>query len=152
MKPFNWCRIPLLELVRRGCTHFDIFNVSSFCSWGGLLGIFMMVVVVSTTAKVIHPKYSKQWPYTVARTIDCVCSKMLNHGLNYGLFLSLFKLTLIEYVLACLLKFHRYLNFKVVLALPKTACSAQAHKSISFIWIVWSTLYLYLWKFSQFFF
>ena len=29
----------------------------------------------------IHPKYSKYWPYTVAHTIDCVCSKMLNHGL-----------------------------------------------------------------------
>ena len=28
---------------------------------------------------------------TVAHTIDCVCSKMLNHGLNHGLFLSLFK-------------------------------------------------------------
>ena len=34
-----------------------------------------------------------------------------------------------------------YLNFKAVLALPKTPGSAQTHKSISFIWIVWSTLY-----------
>ena len=34
------------------------------------------------------------------------------------------------------------MNFKAVLALPKTACSAQTHKSISFIWIVWSTLYV----------
>ena len=42
--------------------------------------------------KVIHPKYSKHWPYPVAYTIDCVCSKMLNHGLNHGLFLTLFKL------------------------------------------------------------
>ena len=42
--------------------------------------------------KVIETKYSKHWPYTVAHTIDCVCSKMLNHGLNHGLFLSLFKL------------------------------------------------------------
>ena len=32
------------------------------------------------------------------------------------------------------------MNFKAVVALPKTACSAQAHTSISFIWIVWSTL------------
>ena len=39
--------------------------------------------------KVIYPKYSKHWPYTVAYTIDCVCSKILNHGLNNGLFLSL---------------------------------------------------------------
>jgi hypothetical protein len=41
--------------------------------------------------KVIYPKYSKHWPYTVAHTIDCVWIKMLDHGLNYGLFLSLFK-------------------------------------------------------------
>ena len=33
--------------------------------------------------KVIYPKYSKYWPYTVAHTIDCVCSKILNHGLNH---------------------------------------------------------------------
>ena len=94
-------------------------------------------------AKIIYPKYSKQWPYTVAYTIDCVRSKMLNHGLNLGLFLSLFKLIpcpihWIVYVLA-------YLNFKAVLALPKTIRSAQTHKSISFIWIVWSTLYVYRW-------
>ena len=31
-------------------------------------------------------------PYTEAFTIDFVCSKMLNHGLNHWLFLSLFKL------------------------------------------------------------
>ena len=42
--------------------------------------------------KVIHPKYSKHWPYTVPHTIDCVCSKMLNRGLNHRLFLPLFKL------------------------------------------------------------
>jgi len=42
----------------------------------------------------------------------------------------------IVYVLA-----YSYLNFKAVLVLPKTAGSAQTHKSISFIWIVWSTLY-----------
>ena len=37
------------------------------------------------------------------------------------------------------------MNFKALLALPKTARSAQTHKSISFIEIVWSTLYVYLW-------
>jgi hypothetical protein len=36
--------------------------------------------------KVIHTKYSKHWPYTVAHTIDCVCSEMLNHGLHISLF------------------------------------------------------------------
>ena len=41
--------------------------------------------------KVIYPKYSKHWLSTVAHTIDCVCSKILNHGLNHGLLFSLFK-------------------------------------------------------------
>ena len=36
-------------------------------------------------SKVIYPKYSKHWPYTVAHIIDYVCSKVLNHGLNHGL-------------------------------------------------------------------
>ena len=36
-------------------------------------------------SKVIYPKYSKHWLSTVAHTIDCVCSKILNHGLNHGL-------------------------------------------------------------------
>ena len=38
-----------------------------------------------------------------------------------------------------------YLNFRAVLVLPKMAGSAQTHKSMSFIRIVWSTLYVYLW-------
>ena len=33
-----------------------------------------------------------------------------------------------------------YLNFRSVLVLPEKAGSAQTHKSMSFIWIVWSTL------------
>ena len=37
------------------------------------------------------------------------------------------------------------MNFRAVLVLPKTAGSAKTHKSMSFIWIVWSTLYVYLW-------
>ena len=43
--------------------------------------------------KVIHTKYSKHYPYTVAHTFECVCSK-INHGLNHGLFISLMKLIL----------------------------------------------------------
>ena len=35
-----------------------------------------------------------------------------------------------------------YLDFKAVLALRKMARSAQTHKSMSFILIVWSTLYV----------
>ena len=52
----------------------------------------MNIMNGSKWCKVIYPKYSKHWPYTVASTIDCGCSKMLNHGLNHGFFLSLFKL------------------------------------------------------------
>ena len=37
-----------------------------------------------------------------------------------------------------------YLNFRAVFVLPKTAGSAQTHKSMSLIWIVWSTLYVHL--------
>ena len=48
--------------------------------------------IFSIFYKFIYPKYSKHLPYTVAHTIDCACIKMLNHGLNHGLFLSLFKL------------------------------------------------------------
>ena len=42
-----------------------------------------------------------------------------------------------------------YLNFRAVLALPKMAHSAQTHKSIRFIRIVWSTLCVYLWLWAQ---
>ena len=35
-----------------------------------------------------------------------------------------------------------YLNFKAFFALPKRTRTAQTHKSISFIWIVWNTLYV----------
>ena len=48
--------------------------------------------IMNGDVKVIYPKYSKHWPYTVASTIDYGCSKMLNHGLNHEFFLSLFKL------------------------------------------------------------
>ena len=41
--------------------------------------------------KVIHTKYSKHRPSTVAHTFECVCSK-INHGLNHGLFILLLKL------------------------------------------------------------
>ena len=45
------------------------------------------------------------------------------------------------------------MNFRALLVLPKTAGSVlpktagsvQTYKSMSFIWIVWSTLYVYLW-------
>ena len=69
--------------------------------------------------------------------------KMLNHGLNHGFFLSLFKLIScpIHWIVCVLAYLNSILNFRVVLVLPKTAGSAQTHKSMSFIW---STLYVYL--------
>ena len=61
-------------------------------------------VLNGTTPEIQHRKWG---PYTVAHTIDCVCNKMLNHGLKHGSFLSLFKLIpcpihWIVCVLACL--------------------------------------------------
>ena len=49
---------------------------------------FSRIVLFS---KVINTKYSKHWLSTLAHTIDCVCSKILNHGLNHGLLFPLFK-------------------------------------------------------------
>ena len=43
------------------------------------------------------------------------------------------------------------MNFKVIFVLPKMASSTQTHKSISFIWIVWSTLYVYQMEISTFY-
>ena len=57
-----------------------------------MLFFFFKFVRVKPIAKVIYPKYSKNWPYTLAHTIDFGCSKMLNHGLNHRFSLSLFKL------------------------------------------------------------
>ena len=71
---------------------------------------------------------------------------MLNHGLNHGVFLLLFKLIScpIHWIVCVSAYWISYLNFKAVLALRKTAHSAQTNKSIHFIWIVWSTLYVYI--------
>ena len=71
----------------------------------------------------------------------CV-QKMLTHGLNHVFFLSLFKLISSPYIALYVLA---YLNLSAVLVLPKPAGSAQTHKIMSFIWNIWSTLYVYLW-------
>ena len=71
--------------------------------------------------------------------------RMLNHGLNHGFFLSLFKLKSFPIhwiVCVSLFKFHIWIL--ELLVLPKMAGFAKTHKSMSFIWIVWSTLYVYL--------
>ena len=79
--------------------------------------------------------------------MDCVCSKMLNHGL----FLSLFKLIPcpIHWIVYVLDYLNFIFEFKAVLALPEMADTNQTHKSIIFIWIVWITLYVYLWLLIQ---
>ena len=58
--------------------------------WSGALR--ELLSKIRPSSKVLYTKYSKYWPYTVAHTIDCVCRKMLNHGLNHAIFLSLFML------------------------------------------------------------
>ena len=71
--------------------------------------LWMQLHLILAPFKILYPKYSKHWSYTLAHTINCVWSKMLNHVLNHGLFLSVFKIIpchihWIVYVLA-------YLNF-----------------------------------------
>ena len=51
-----------------GCVLLTVYHISISASHGKI--------------KVIYTKYSKHWPYTVTHTIDWVCSKILNHGLN----------------------------------------------------------------------
>ena len=98
------------SLAARGdhiCEFSSIINVNPMC----LLCVRRIVMKIYAS-KVIYSKYSKHWPYTVAHTIDCVCRKMLNHGLKFKscfFFHSLFTLIpcpihWIVYVLA-------YLNF-----------------------------------------
>ena len=71
-----------------------ISNVTYFTSWTNFLSIFKSDTTCTLyicRIKVIYPKYSKHWLSNVAHTIDCVCNKILNHGLNHGLLFSLFK-------------------------------------------------------------
>ena len=35
---------------------------------------------IEISGKVIQPKYSKHWHYHLAATMDCGCSRILNHG------------------------------------------------------------------------
>ena len=85
--------------------------------------------------KVIYTKYSKRWLYTVAHTIDYVCSKINSSWFNP--WFSFYFSSLCP------------APFKAVLALPKMTHFAQTHRSVSFIWIVWSTLYVNLWYHHQ---
>ena len=40
--------------------------------------------MIDKKCKVIYPKYSKHWLSTVERTIDCVCSKILNQYFSFS--------------------------------------------------------------------
>ena len=86
-------------------TSFDLTNLKrstqklkKYISWN-YLGRGVLVLGTNNNhlktwlplTKVIHTKYSKHRPSTVAHTFESVCSK-INHGLNHGLFISLLKL------------------------------------------------------------
>ena len=78
-------------------------------------------IVVVRKSKVIYPKYSKHWLSTMAHIIDCVCSKILNHGLNHGSFISFtFQAYTLPHTLNCicvnLFEFHIWI-LKLQLAL-----------------------------------
>ena len=60
--------------------------------WQIMLKGDMYSVHTEHSAKLYIPSTLNIDLNTVANTIDCVCSKMLNHIVNHGLFLSLFKL------------------------------------------------------------
>ena len=68
---------------------YTMFHTYEFEEENKYINIYIFV----PKPKVIYTKYSKHCPSTVAHTIDCMCSK-INHGLNHGFFLSLFKLIL----------------------------------------------------------
>ena len=109
----SWCREHSIHLV---FLHFSVLEQAlgkcslifskgwaSLSGWPDLWKSFSKFPVALTLtlhfswggwqpgAKVIHPKYSKHWLSTVAHKIDCVCSKILDLGLNHELSFSLFK-------------------------------------------------------------
>ena len=94
----------------------------------------LMLMHFCRKSKVIHTKYSKHRPYTVAHTIECVCSK-ITHDLIHDFHFTFQAYTLthtLNGICVSKIKFQN-LNFKADLALPKTARSTQTNKSISFI-------------------
>ena len=82
----SWLSVKLFLISTLGKRHFVCF-----CGSNSRWKYAVPTLPSKHRAKVINPKYSKHWLSTVAHIIDCVCSKILNHGLNHGLLLSLFK-------------------------------------------------------------
>ena len=83
--------------------------------------------------KVVYPKYSKQWLSTVAHSIDCVCSKILNHVLLFLLFKFFGWKNILNWhensglksrFLFCLI-FQFYLMFRLICQKPANFLSAQ---------------------------
>ena len=69
-----------------------LHSVSVYKKWykRNIIEIWAILRKKGGGGKVIHTKYSKHCPSTVAHTFECVCSK-INHGFNHGLFISLLK-------------------------------------------------------------
>ena len=103
--------------------------------------------------KVIYTKYSKHWPYTVAHTNDCVCIKMLNHGLNHGLSLLLLKLIPCHiHWIVCVLA---YLNFTFEFWSSFSAAQNSRLCPDTKVWVsfeLFGALYMYVsaWRWKTF--
>ena len=95
-----------------------------------------------------YSKYYKHWLSTVAHKIDCVGSKIINHGLNHGLLFSLFKFFgwknilnqlensgLKSRFLFCLL-FQFYLIYRLICQKPAHYCLPK--------WLWWAPFFKYL--------
>ena len=98
----------------------------------------------------MYPKYSKHWlSTTVAHTIDCACSKILNHGLNHVLLFSLFKFFGWKNILNQLensglksrflfsLIFQFYLMYRLICQKPAHFLSAQMALMSTFFKCLW---------------
>ena len=80
----------LLNFLRRAQVSFafapsnSFFNVrkKQFSNFTTMPTAFKQNTHFETYFKVIDTKYSKHWPYTVAHTIECVCSKINNSWFN----------------------------------------------------------------------
>ena len=85
-------------------TNIHAYSTNFMSFLGNFRPIFLRLNGFRIFAKVMYPKYSKvltnkHWPYLLAYTMDWDCTKMLNHGWNHGLFLSLFKFFGWKYIL-----------------------------------------------------
>ena len=87
----NLCVLHFCTILLASTCLFDIWQIMTPEKWytSTIKQLDQSVSIFWPTFKVIYPKYSKHWLSTVVHTIDCVCSKISNHGINHGLFFSL---------------------------------------------------------------